>query len=188
MNSLHETLDGTNALQYSYVLEQHRTQQDDHHPMIGCPPFTVHALTYPFFAQSDLHVEIGPPAVTTELASSTMSSTIPHINAFVVNHPSHSSSTNVGRAVKVHPCHQCGKTYTRRALAEGCENRHQDLRPFSCTKRCSNQNWYGIYFLPRQLCDQRCRLLSVPGRLQARKSGTGTTSLLHGNKSPVPSG
>jgi hypothetical protein len=188
MNHLHETLDRTNALQYSYILEQRGIQQDDHHPMLGSPPFAVRALIYPFVTQSGLHVEIGPPAVTTELASSTMSFTIPHVNAFVVNHPIHSSSTNAGRIVKVHPCHQCSKTYTRRALAEGCENRHQNLRPFSCTRRCGNQSWYEIYFFPRYLCDQRCRLLSVPGSLQARKSGTGTTAPLHRNRSLVASG
>jgi hypothetical protein len=134
-----DILDSTDALQYGYVLDQSSVPQQDHNPLLGSPSFTIPDLTYFLNIQPDPSVDMHPPAATAQLISQVISSTIPSTAAF--HQSTISSSTNAGRTVKTHPCHQCGKRFARRALAEGCQNRHLNLKPFLCRKRCGDTNW-----------------------------------------------
>ncbi|PVF91882.1 hypothetical protein CPB86DRAFT_802481, partial [Serendipita vermifera] len=38
-------------------------------------------------------------------------------------------------------CSICFKEYPRVAGAQGCKNRHLQIKPYVCTKKCGNENW-----------------------------------------------
>jgi hypothetical protein len=134
------TVDGSNAPQPFPALDQYDAQQDDYSPPLASPGPATLDLSYPFYTHSILLVGMDHPAATVGFLSPSMSSTIPPVGA--VSLPNISPSINPRRTKKKHLCSQCGRAFTRRELAEGCENRHQKLRPFSCTKRCGDLNWY----------------------------------------------
>jgi hypothetical protein len=115
---------------------------DGYHPMSGSSSRTISDFINHLYLPSDLPVNIIPPAVTAELNFPTASPSIPPVTAAVNNHSNNISYTSTQCTANVHSCARCGKLYHRRALAQGCENRHQNLRPFPCTKRCGDQNWY----------------------------------------------
>jgi hypothetical protein len=145
MDYLSNTTDSSDALPYSHFLDLFGTLQDDFNSILDSPSFTIPDLIYPF--ESDLLVEVDPPATAAEFISPPMSSATPRMATTVINNHDHSHHTSTRRTTKVHPCDQCDKVYPRRALAEGCQNRHQNRKPFHCTKRCGNSDWYTALLL-----------------------------------------
>jgi hypothetical protein len=144
MSHSSNTADGSNAPQPFPVLNQYGVQQDDYSPpLVSLGPMNLD-LSRPFHTHSILLVGVDHPAATVGFLSPSTSSTIPPVGA--VSLPNIPPSTNPRRTKKNHPCAQCGRAFTRRELAEGCRNRHQKLRPFSCTKQCGDLNWYIAYF------------------------------------------
>jgi hypothetical protein len=138
------TADGLNGFQYLDGGDLYDIHQDAHGPLLGDPGLTFSDLAYLMSMPYHLFTELDLPAPITEPISPTTSSTTSHTSTVVINHPNHSFSTRT-RTSKVHPCCWCGKLYTRPGLAEGCENRHQNLRPYRCEKGCGDPNWYFIY-------------------------------------------
>jgi hypothetical protein len=130
------------AVQPSPGLGQYDLQQDDYTPPLSSLSSTAHDLVYSPNTQSYLHIGMDPLVSTAGFISLLVSSATPLVTVGAANYIYTSSPTNLRRTKKIHPCHQCGKTFARRELAEGCENRHQNLRPLSCTKQCGESNWY----------------------------------------------
>jgi hypothetical protein len=145
MYHLMEAVHGTDALLYPYVLKQHSVQRDNNNPP-SSPTFTVLGLTHSPHTQPNLPIENDPPTATTGLIFPMIPLAMPPVVAVPVNHPGLPSATNVRRATRTHPCHECGKEFNRRALAEGCENRHRNAKPFHCRRRCGDPSWYVSHF------------------------------------------
>jgi hypothetical protein len=140
MNPHSNTVDDANALQPPLVLCQDETQRGNY-PLLSLSSLAPPDSTYPHNTQSNVPIDIGPPVTTAEFVSPPMLLSMPPVIAGTINHHTASSSTRAQHTKKNHPCRQCGKAFTRRELAGGCENRHQNLRPFLCTKHCGDPNW-----------------------------------------------
>jgi hypothetical protein len=144
MNRSFNTPDGSQALQPSSPLGQYDPQQDNYSLLLGSPSPAVPDMVYLLYTQSNVSIELDLPV--SEFMFPPMSPAMPPVTTGTVNDPDFSSSMNPRHTKKTHPCHQCGRAFTRRELAEGCENRHQNLRPFLCTKHCGDNNWYVTWF------------------------------------------
>jgi hypothetical protein len=132
------TADGANGLPYSYAQHQYDIQPGRDNSAHNSPSSFDLAF---LFGLSSLFNNINPPVTSTELVTPSISLVASSSTVAVAHHLYHPFSTTTRHNAKLHPCQQCDKVYHRRALAEGCENRHQNLRPFHCEKRCGDPNW-----------------------------------------------
>jgi hypothetical protein len=133
--------DSTNPFQYFFALDQSRAQQHDYNPLFSSPSFTTPDSTCSLDIKSGPPFKIYPPTATTQLVSQMISFDMPSTTTLAVNQSNASSSANMGRNGKTHLCYQCGKGFSRRVSAEGCENRHLNIKPFQCERRCGDPNW-----------------------------------------------
>jgi hypothetical protein len=69
------------------------------------------------------------------------SPTSPQSQSPDVGSPTNALTTHYDVA-KSYQCTVCFKAYPRMALAEGCKNRHCQAKPYICTKKCGDENWY----------------------------------------------
>jgi hypothetical protein len=146
MNHLPDATEGTNTPSYFPVLGQ----QDGHNPILISPSLTLLDPNYVLHTPYDPHFVINPATT----AASTpvpifISPATTLTTAIAVGQFNLSSSMNARRTKKAHPCQQCKKPFARRALAEGCENRHRNEKPFQCRGRCGNLNWWVVHFSPQ---------------------------------------
>jgi hypothetical protein len=185
MDPFSYTADGLNVFQYLDGTLQYDIHQDVHGPLLGDPELAISDMAYLMPMPYHLLTELDLPAPTTEPISPTTSSTTSPTSAIVINHPNHSFSTRM-RTNKVHQCCWCGKLYARPGLAEGCKNRHKNLRPYRCQKGCGDPNWYVVYFSLRWTVTDI--FAQVRGHSPAGKSGAGTIVLWRRKRSLVPSG
>jgi hypothetical protein len=150
----------SNILQGSQILDEYPISQDDPYSIIGNPISTCPNLACPTHAQYNLSSIFDLAATSTSTGvpiaafiAPAVTFTMPLAGGAVVSQFNISSSSTSARpTAKTYPCRQCGKLFRRRALAEGCENRHQNLRPFPCTKHCGDLNWYEPRFHLRRSC------------------------------------
>lgn len=117
------------------------SQEDDSHSLDGSSLM----LNGVFNAAYNPHID-GDAIPTADFMDSEVS--VPPLSQSFHNQPTSSSSTSGQHIKKVHPCGQCGKPFPRRALAEGCENRDNDVQPFQCRGRCGDLGWYVASFFP----------------------------------------
>ncbi|PVG04028.1 hypothetical protein CPB86DRAFT_809931 [Serendipita vermifera] len=87
-----------------------------------------------------------------------------------------------------HQCSICFKEYPRVAGAEGCENRHLQIKPYVCTRRCGNKNWYVAKYLTIIYYWVTDRDETVLEHLQRPRNGTDTTARQSQRRSAVNRG
>ncbi|PVG03775.1 hypothetical protein CPB86DRAFT_778880 [Serendipita vermifera] len=155
MNYLFNDIDEGTFLHHPLIPGQYNVQEDSYHPVLDVPNVTLPNLTDPLDIEANLPTvadpidptvagpgdptAADPVAPTAALMSPVVPSTMPPVPTVPMNQSAFSSTMR--RTTKVHPCQQCHKPFHRRALAEACENRHNNLRPFHCTKQCGDPNW-----------------------------------------------
>jgi hypothetical protein len=122
-------------------------------PQADCGSFVEWLETYlsslgieiPSITESLYH-NYAPMTITADTPSSVVTPSSPRppslSNPITLDRNSVSPRHELNDSNKPHTCSGCGKAFHRKARAEGCENRHRDLRPYTCTKQCGNPNWY----------------------------------------------
>ncbi|CAG8620451.1 5987_t:CDS:2, partial [Acaulospora colombiana] len=118
-------------------------------------------------------------SITTEIATEVPISYVTHAEAedpphlpdsHLFNPASPPIMTNIEHNTKSHLCKICSKAFHRVTGAKGCENRHRRVKPYACTKKCGDKNWYGrVSLLTRTDTDDTAR-----GHLQRPRNGADT--------------